>query len=113
MRQRLGGCRTLVVCSVDAKAAGGDAILPQDDPHTGDQEVIPGNLGMAEHPRQSGQGIGAEAGTFKACPADGGGHQDGGDTKSPPGPLNGRQAVAWAVLAHGLVDGINKGAAKG
>jgi hypothetical protein len=87
--------------------------MTQDDPHTGDEEVVPGNLGMAEHPRQSGQGIGAEAGAFEARPADGVGYQDGGHTKSEPGSLNGGHALTRAVLANSLIDGVDKGADKG
>ena len=70
-------------------------MVPQDDPHTGHQEVVPGNLAVSKHPGQGRQRIGAEAGAFKARPANGVGHQNGGDTKRQPGPLRGGHARGW------------------
>ena len=40
-------------------------MVPENDAHTG-RGVGPGNLAVPEHPRQSSQGIGAEAGACKA-----------------------------------------------
>ena len=50
--QRLGRFRARVVGVVDDEAARGEAMVPQEDPYTGPQEVFPGNLTGAKHPRQ-------------------------------------------------------------
>ena len=88
-------------------------MVPQDDPHTGHQEVVPGNLAVAKHPGQGRHRIGAEAGAFKARPANGVGDEHGGDTKGQPGPLRGGHRVLGMMLANGVVNGFNKGAHKG
>ena len=85
----------------------------QDDPHTGHQEVFPGNLAVSKHPRQGRHRIGAEAGTCKTRPANGVGHQHGGDTKREPGPLRDGQRVLGLMRANGSVHGVNKGTHKG
>src|SRR5213596_756130 len=79
--ERLGRFRARVVGVVDDEAARGDAMVPQDDPHTGYQELFPGNLTVSKHPRQGRQRICAEAGACKTSPANGVGHQYGSDTK--------------------------------
>ena len=88
-------------------------MVPQDDPHTGYQEVFPGHLAMSKHPGQGRHRICAEAGAFKTGPANGVGHQHGGDTKGQPGPLRDGQRVMRLMLANGGVNGFNKGAYEG
>ena len=51
MRERMRGFRAWVVRIVDDEAARGDAMVVQDHPHAGHQEIIPGNLAVAKHPR--------------------------------------------------------------
>ena len=110
--QGLGRFGARVVRIVDNQGARGDAMVLQDDPHTGHEQVVPGYLAMAKHPRQGGQRIGAEAGAFKARPANGVGDQYGGDTKRQPGPLRSGQRVTGMMRAHDVSNGVNKGAYK-
>src|SRR6266700_4271863 len=88
-------------------------MVPQDDAYTGHEEVVPGDLAVSKHPRQSCQRIRAEASAFKASPANGVGHENGGHTKGQPGPLRSRHRVVWLMRANGGVNGVNKGAHKG
>jgi hypothetical protein len=88
-------------------------MVPQDDLHTGHQQLVPGNLTVSKHPGQGRQRIGAEAGACKTSPADGVGHQHGGDTKREPSPLRDGQRVMRLMLANGSVNGFNKGACEG
>ena len=111
--KRLGRFRTRVVGVVDDEAARGKAVVPQDDPHTGHQELVPGNLAMAKHPGQGRHRIRAEAGAFKTRPAHGVGHQHGGDTKGQPGPLRDGHRMMGVMRADGGVNGVNKGTYKG
>ena len=87
-------------------------MVSQDDPHTGHEEVCPGKLAVAKHPGQCRHRIRAEAGASKTSPANGVGHQNGGETKGQPGPLRGRHRVVWLMRANGGVNGFNKGAHK-
>ena len=80
---------------------------------TGDQEAVPRHFAMAKHPGQSRHRVSPKASAFKAGPAHGVGAERGGDTKGQPGALNGGQAGVGVVLAHGLINGIDKGAHKG
>ena len=88
-------------------------MVPQDDAYTGHEEVVPGDLAVSKHPRQSCQRIRAEAGTLETGPAYGVGHQNSGETKGQPGPLRSRHRVVWLMRANGGVNGVNKGAHKG
>src|SRR2546427_7869166 len=94
---------------VDDEAARGDAMVLQDDPHTGPQELVPGNLAVAKHPRQGGHRIRAKAGAFKTRPANRVGHQHGGDTKREPSPLRDGHRVMGLMHANSGVNGGNKG----
>src|SRR2546421_12611360 len=87
-------------------------MVPQDDSHTGHEEVVPWHLTVSKHPRQGRQRIRTEAGTFETGPANGVGHQYGGDTKSPPGPLRGRHRGGWLRRANGGGHRLNKGRPK-
>ena len=51
MSERMRGFRARVVRIVDEEATRGDAMVVQDHPHAGHQEIIPGNLAVAKHPR--------------------------------------------------------------
>ena len=82
-------------------------MVPENDAHTGHQELVPGHLAVPEHPRQSSQGIGAEAGACKARPANGVRHQNGRDTKGQPGPLHGGHAAAWLMRVRIPVEGCH------
>ena len=88
-------------------------MVPHDAPHTGHQEVVPGQLAVAKHPGQGRQRIGAEAGALKARPTHGVGDQNSGDTKRQPGPLRGGHRVAGMLRANGVINGVNKGAHTG
>ena len=88
-------------------------MVQQDDPHTGRQKVFPGNLAVAKHPGQGRHRIRAEAGTFKTRPANGVGHEHGGETKRQPGPLRDGQRVLGLMRANGGVNGFNKGTYEG
>src|SRR2546423_5998939 len=83
-------------------------MVPQDDSHTGHEEVVPWHLTVSKHPRQGRQRIRTEAGTFETGPANGVGHQYGGDTKGQPGPLRGRHRVVWLIRANGGGQGVYK-----
>jgi hypothetical protein len=88
-------------------------MVSQDDPHTGHQELFPGNLAVSEHPGQDRRRIRAEAGAFKTSPANRVGHQHGGDTKGQPGPLRDGHRVIGLMRANGGVNGVNKGTHEG
>jgi hypothetical protein len=88
-------------------------MVPQDDPHTGHKELVPGNLTVSKHPGQGRHRIDTEAGALKTGPANGVGHQNGCDTKGQPGPLRDGHRVVWLMLANGGVNGFNKGTHKG
>ena len=113
MGERLGRFRARVVGVVDDKGARGDAMVPQDDPHTGHQEVVPRHRAVSKHPGQGRQRLGAEAGALKASPAHGVGDQNGGDTKRQPGPLRGGHRVAWMMRANSVINGCNTGTHEG
>jgi len=113
MGQGLSGCGARMVGIVDNQGARWDAVVPPNDPHTGHQQLGPGELAVAKHPCRGCQRIGAEAGACKARPANGVGHQHGGDTKREPGPLYGRHTVARILRAHRLVNSLDKGTHKG
>ena len=51
--KRLGRFRTRVVGVVDDEAARGEAMVPQEDAHTGPQELVPRHLAVSKHPRQA------------------------------------------------------------
>ena len=88
-------------------------MVPQDDSHTGHQELGPGNLTVSKHPRQGRQPIGAAAGACKTSPADGVGHQYGGDTKREPGALRARHGVMGLMPANGSVNSVHTGTDEG
>ena len=88
-------------------------MVPQDDPHTGHQEVFPGHLAVSKHPRPGRQRLGAEAGACKTRPAHRVGHEHSGDTKREPSPLRDGQRVRGLMRANGRVHGVNKGTHKG
>jgi hypothetical protein len=48
--ERLGRLRARVVGVVNDEAARGEAMVPQDEPPTGHQEVFPGHLAVSKHP---------------------------------------------------------------
>ena len=108
-----GRFRTLIVRVIHDETPGREAIVAQDHPHTGHQEFIPGNLAVAEHPGQGRQRIGAEAGAFKAGPADRVGQDNRRNTKRQPGPLHSGHAVVGLMRPNRAVHGVNKGAHKG
>ena len=109
----LGRLCARVVGIVEDQGARGDAMVPQDAPHTGHQEGVPGPLAVSTHPGQGRQRRGAAAGMFQARPAPGVGDPNGGDTKRQPGPWCGGHRVAWMMRAHGVINGFNKSAHKG
>ena len=113
MGKRLGRFCALVVGVVDDEAPRGDAMVPQDDAHTGHEELGPGNLAVAKHPRQGRQRIRAEAGTLETGPANGVGHKNGCDTKCQPGSLRSRHRMVWLMRANCGINGFNKGPHKG
>ena len=84
-----GRFRTLIVRVIHDETPGREAIVAQDHPHTGHQELVPRNLAMAKHPGQGRERIGAKARAFKAGPADGVGHEYRRDTKRQPSALHG------------------------
>ena len=88
-------------------------MVPHDDPHTGYQELVPGNLAVSKHPRQGRHRLSAEAGACKTRPANGVGHQYGGDTKREPGALCDRHRMMGLMRANGSVNGVNKGTDEG
>lgn len=88
-------------------------MVPQDDAHPGHQEVVPGHLPVSKHPRQGRHRLGAEAGARKTRPANGVGHQHGGETKRAPGPLRDGQRVLGLMRANGGVHSVNKGTHEG
>jgi len=55
MGKCLGRFERGVVGIVDDKVARCDVMGPQDDPPTGHQECVPGNLAVSKHPRQGRQ----------------------------------------------------------
>jgi len=113
MGQGLGRFGARIVGIIDHKGARGEAMVSQNDLHTGYQQFVPGHLAMSKHPGQGRQRIGAEAGALETSPANGVGNQNGGDTKRQPGPLRGRHRVTGMMRANGVINGCNKGTHKG
>lgn len=109
----LGRFGPRVIRVVDNQAAGGEAMVAQEHPHTGDQEAVPRNFARAKPPGQSRHRVSPEARAFQSGPAHGGGNERGGDTKGQPGALHGAQAGVGGLLAKGLINGIDKGAHTG
>ena len=97
-----------VIRVVDDQAAGGDAMVAQDPPHTGNQEAVPRHFAMAKHPGQSGHRVSPKASACKSGPANGVGDERSADTKGQPGALHGGQAGVGVVLANDLINGIDK-----
>ena len=113
MGQDLGRFGAWVVGIVDDKGARCEAMVLQDDLHTDHQEMVPGHLAVSKHPGQGRHRIRAEAGAFKTRPANGVGHQHGGNTKGQPGPLCDGQRVIGLMRTNYGVNGVNKGTHEG
>jgi hypothetical protein len=88
-------------------------MVPQEDLHTGHQEVCPGNLAVSKPPRQGRHRLGAEAGACNTRPANRVGHEHSGETTREPSPLRAGQRVMGLTRANGSVHGVNKGTHKG
>ena len=107
--ERLGRCRTRVGGVVADQAARGKAMVPQEAPPTGPQELCPGHLAVSTHPGPGRQRRRAEAGACQTRPAHGVGPQHGGQTQGHPGPRRDGPRVRGLRRAHHGVNGVNTG----
>ena len=98
---------------VDDEAATGQPIVVQEHAHTRHQAFVPGKLAVAKHPRQSRQCRGPETRAGNTCPANGVGHQHGGDATRAPRTLHSGHAVAWTMLAERFVTRLDNSASEG